>query len=68
MAALIALGLPVPVDDFATAAILSAAMPMFGIYALLAQEGGQEGLASLALVATTAIAFFTLSVILGLLG
>ncbi|MEQ9692940.1 AEC family transporter [Shimia sp. SDUM112013] len=50
--------------DLATAAVLSAAMPMFGIYAVLAQEQGLEGLASLAMLIATSAAFVTLSVLL----
>ena len=51
----------------AVAVILSAAMPMFGIYTLLAQDYGHEGIASIALLGATAGAFFTLSAFLALL-
>ena len=47
--------------DMSTAFILSAAMPMFGIYALFAQEHGQEGMASIAQLVATAGSFATLS-------
>ena len=50
--------------ELAVAAILSAAMPMFGIYAVLAQERGLEGLASLAMLIATSAAFVTLSLLL----
>ena len=47
--------------------ILSAAMPMFGIYTVLAQEQGLEGLASIAMLAATSAAFVTLSLLLAIL-
>jgi len=49
------------------ALILSAAMPMFGIYTVMAQDYGHEGLASIALLGATAASFFTLSGLLILL-
>ncbi len=51
-------------NEMRSAAILSAAMPMFGIYTVLAQERGLGGVASIAMLAATAAAFFTLSVFL----
>ncbi|MDX2483536.1 MAG: AEC family transporter [Pseudodonghicola sp.] len=51
-------------DEMRSAAILSAAMPMFGIYTVLAQERGLGGVASIAMLAATAAAFFTLSAFL----
>ena len=69
LVALAAIGLPVlglaalP-PDMHSAVILSAAMPMFGIYTVLSQELGQEGLASVAMLTATALAFFSLSVLL----
>ncbi|TDE37043.1 AEC family transporter [Antarcticimicrobium sediminis] len=51
-------------EEMRSAAILSAAMPMFGIYTVLAQERGLGGAASIAMLAATAAAFFTLSVFL----
>ncbi|MFC3612541.1 AEC family transporter [Lutimaribacter marinistellae] len=54
-------------DDMRIALILSAAMPMFGIYAVLAQEQGHEGMASIAMLMATAGSFVTLSVLLALL-
>ncbi|GHF37951.1 AEC family transporter [Seohaeicola zhoushanensis] len=50
--------------DMARAAILTAAVPMFGIYAVLAQERGLEGAAALAQLAATSGAFVTLSLAL----
>lgn len=50
-----------------TAAVLSAAMPMLGIYAILAQRHGHDGLSAAALLVTTVASFFTLSGLLWLL-
>jgi malonate transporter and related proteins len=61
------LGLPVLEGDLRAAAVLSAAMPMLGIYSLLAQRHGYEGFTAAALLATTAASFFTLSGILWLM-
>ena len=63
-AALPLLGLAVLSPDFYVAVILSAAMPMFGIYTVLAQELGLEGAASIAMLVATSLAFFTLSLLL----
>ncbi|EBA14659.1 auxin efflux carrier family protein [Roseobacter sp. SK209-2-6] len=49
------------------AVVLSAAMPMFTIYTVLAQRQGLEGAASLAMLIATSGAFVTLSVLLWLL-
>jgi predicted permease len=54
-------GLPALGDDLRTAVILSAAVPMMGIYAILSAEYGHEGLASIALLGATVGAFFTLN-------
>ncbi|WP_127113470.1 AEC family transporter [Shimia sediminis] len=65
--ALPALGIaPLDPQMFA-AVILSAAISMFGIYTVLAQESGLEGLASIAMLIATSTAFFTLSALLMLL-
>ncbi|MFU8863034.1 MAG: AEC family transporter [Rhodobacterales bacterium] len=61
------IGLPLLSGDMAIAVVLSTAMPMFGIYTLLAQDYGHEGIASLALLGATAGAFFTLSALLAIL-
>ncbi len=50
-----------------SAVILSAAMPMFGIYTVLAQKQGLEGAASLAMLVATTAAFVTLNALLYLL-
>ena len=57
-------GLPVPQGMMATALVLSAAMPMFSVYPLFAQECGCEGLAALSVVMATLISALTLSVAL----
>lgn len=59
-----ALGLAALPADLQAAVILSAAMPMFGIYPVLAQQLGLEGVASVALMAATSLAFVSLSVLL----
>lgn len=43
--------------------VLTAAMPMLGIYPLLAQKHGQEGLAA-ALLGATVVSFVSISVLL----
>jgi predicted permease len=60
-------GLTILDPDLRMAVILSAAVPMFGIYALLAQDYGHEGIASLALLGATAGAFVTLTGLLAVL-
>ncbi|HBZ43641.1 MAG TPA: transporter [Maritimibacter sp.] len=50
--------------DLRTAVILSAAMPIFAIYVVFAQEIGREGLASLALLGSTVGAFVTVNLLL----
>ena len=44
--------------------ILTAACPMFGIYPILAQKHGHDGLAAAALLGTTVASFFTISMLL----
>lgn len=60
-AALATLGWVALPPDLYVAVILSTAMPMFGIYTVLAQELELEGLASIAMLAATSAGFFTLS-------
>jgi predicted permease len=60
-------GLPALAPEMHVALILSAAMPMFGIYTVLAQDFGHEGLASISLLGATFAAFFTLSALLAIL-
>ena len=59
----------VPMDDPAlrTALVLTTAMPMMGIYTILAQRHGHQGLSSAALLSTTVASFFTLSGLLWVL-
>lgn len=66
-AALLAMGLITLPPALHSAVILSAAMPMFGIYTVLAQRQGLEGAASLAMLAGTSCAFVTLTVLLWVL-
>ena len=47
--------------------VLAAACPMFGIYPILAQKHGHDGLAAAALLGTTVASFFTISAALWLL-
>jgi len=61
------LGLAMLPPDMHAAVILSAAMPMFGIYTVLAQEVGLEGVASIAMLVATSLASVTLSIFLFLL-
>lgn len=58
------IGLPALTGELRVAAVLSAAMPMLGIYPLLAQRHGHEGFTAAALLAATVASFFTLSTVL----
>lgn len=60
------IGLPVA-EPLHTAAILMAAVPMMGIYPVLAQAHGREGLASLSLLYSVVAAFGSLTLALALL-
>jgi len=53
--------------DMKIAALLFASAPMFTVYPLLAQQYGLEDRCAAALVATTVLSFFSMSVLLGLL-
>lgn len=55
------LGLATLSPDMYAAAILSAAMPIIGIYTVLAQELDLEGPASIAMLAATSLSFVTLT-------
>jgi predicted permease len=59
-----ALGLITLTPDMHAATILSAAMPMFSIYPILAQERGLGGAAAIALLLATSCAFVTLNIFL----
>ena len=55
----------VPMDPaLRTGVVLAAASPMLGIYPILAQKYGQDGLAAAALLGTTVASFFTISALL----
>jgi predicted permease len=59
-----ALGFAPVETPFREALILSAAMPLFGIYPILAQKYGEEGFAAVGLLATTVASFVTVSALL----
>jgi malonate transporter len=63
---LLVLTFVIPIQDpvLRIAALLSCAMPMFGIYPILTQKHGHEGLSAAALLVTTLASFFTLNVLL----
>jgi len=61
------LGMPALSPEMWIAAVMSAAMPMLVLYVVFAQEYGHEGIASIALLAATVGAFFTLSTLLFLM-
>jgi malonate transporter len=61
------LGMAALPPDLWTAAVLSAAIPMFSVYVVLAQPYGHAGVASLALLGATAGSFVTLTALLALL-
>ena len=63
-----ALGVP-PMDPvLRTGVVLTAASPMLGIYPILAQRHGHDGLAAATLLGTTVTSFFTISALLWALG
>ena len=55
------LGMPAMAPQLLTGAVLAAAMPMLGVYTILAQRYGQEEQSAAALLLTTVASFFTLS-------
>lgn len=64
-AALTLLSFPDP--SLKLAAVINAGMPMATVYPLLGQKYGWEGFCAAALVLTTLLAFFTLSLLIGVL-
>ncbi|QPM91372.1 AEC family transporter [Pseudooceanicola algae] len=64
---LVLIGLPAPSGDWEVALILSTAMPIFGIFPLLARNSPHSGAASLAVMVSTVGAFFSLPVLIALL-
>ncbi|WP_425051204.1 AEC family transporter [Psychromarinibacter sp. S121] len=68
IAALIVLLLPLGLSpELGTALILTCAMPMVAIYAILAQPFGHDGMASIALLLATTASFVTITILLALL-
>jgi predicted permease len=59
--------LPPMERDLQTAVVLMAAVPMLGIYPILAQKHGHDGMAAAAQLGTTVLSFFTLTSLLWLL-
>lgn len=58
------LGLPPLAPEMLLALVLTAALPMFSIYTVLAQDYGEGNVASLAMLGATAASFITLSLLL----
>lgn len=63
---LMALGLPLD-PQMRSAAILTAAVPMFSLFAIFGQEAQHEGLTAISLLGATAASFATLNVALAIL-
>ena len=59
--------LPIQDPVLRTAALLTCAMPMFGIYPILTQKHGHDGLSAAALLVTTMASFVSLNALLWLL-
>lgn len=59
--------LPPMARELQVAVVVMAAVPMLGIYPILAQKHGHDGMAAAAQLATTAASFVTLTVLLWLL-
>jgi hypothetical protein len=59
----------VPIEDpvMRTAVLLTCAMPMMGIYPILTQKHGHDGLSAATLLVTTMGSFFSLNILLWLL-
>jgi predicted permease len=66
-AAVPAFGVPALSPEMRDAVILTAAMPMLGIYAIIAQPYGHERAAAIAMLIATSAAFVTVSLLLGVL-
>lgn len=62
------LALPDMAPQLKTIAIMNACMPMMSIYPILGQKYGKEGICAAALIAATALSFFTISGFLWLSG
>lgn len=59
-----AIGLPALTPELRTALVMTGAMPIMGIYPILAQRHGHEGFSAAALLATTLGSFVTLNLLL----
>ena len=59
-----ALGMAPLSPEMRTGLVLTAACPMMGIYPILAQKHGREGLAAAAMLVTTVASFFSISALL----
>lgn len=59
--------LPIQDPVLRTAALLTCAMPMFGIYPIMTRKHGHDGLSAAALLVTTIASFFSLNVLLWML-
>lgn len=69
LAVLLAVWLLPPMQrELQLAVILMAAVPMLGIYPILAQKHGHDGMAAAAQLVTTVASFFTLTALLWILG
>ena len=64
MALLALVGLPDLPSDLRAALIITCATPMMGIYTILAQEYGHEGMASISMLGATIGSFFTYTALL----
>lgn len=53
--------------DLQACMLIACAVPMLGVYPVFAQEQGMEGVASLALLMSTGMSFFSLSLVLAIL-
>lgn len=60
--------LPPMARELQVAVVVMSAVPMFGIYPVLAQKHGHDGMAAAAQLGTTVASFVTLTVLLGVLG
>ena len=68
LAIVAALGLPLADPSMRTMLILTAAMPIMGIYPLLAMAHGEGESAAMAIAATTVMSFFTINIVMLALG
>lgn len=60
--------LPPMAREMQVIAVLMAAVPMLGVYPILAQKHGHEGLAAAAQLGATVVSFFTLTVAVAVIG